>query len=749
MKKKCLILFGLLTVIAACIYVPYIWTDTPFIIGVDAKMQYLQFYEELKTVLHSGNLPFYDFTLFLGNDLYSSRLFLNYDIFDYLCALFNFSYTNATIVSSYLRILIGGFSFFALISMFSKHTKITILSSVCFVFSGWAMFNFKDQFLFSFYCFLPLYFIAFERYLKKGKWLMYIFMVAYFAIDNYYLFYTIAAFSPIYYFYRYCCINGGLQGWFKKALKLCGYFFIGVLISAFALVPNILHIMQNTRVGNSENLLYFDSIKPYMQVVNSLFNYGGIIGNRGGDFNSSLIHNSGMDKTIIYLVLWCGSYFSILFFQCFRKESRYALANKLLTIFFIISFCVSGISSAFHGFSAANFRWSFLASFMLIIMVVQNMEECSFKINKKLLMIPLLLSILMLAIYNPVVLNFMGIIMSLKEFSFSLIQSGIVGIMCGLIYFGKNSWLMLVIIIEVGVTTYFSVFDNPSFKPMDIETYNKYRTILGNKDEVNKLVLSVDEANNSQFYRYFLSFESVARSVSLNTNLIYNIKGTSTYDSTYSFALDDLDKILNIRWDLAWMLQIQDLYLLDFVNVKYALVADKAQLPHKNYKHIMDTNYLGLFENMNYFNMGIVNDQLITYEQVVSSQDVLNYIICEASDYEAIEKYITKGYKKLGFDYVYEQVNGVYIETTLEEKSFAVLSIPYNKGFTITANGIELEYYAVNGGFIGIPLEAGYSEIVLTFVPNGLKIGGVLSALGLLLIPVIGLIDRKQRQTIS
>ena len=74
-----------------------------------------------------------------------------------------------------------------------------------------------------------------------------------------------------------------------------------------------------------------------------------------------------------------------------------------------------------------------------------------------------------------------------------------------------------------------------------------------------------------------------------------------------------------------------------------------------------------------------------------------------------------------------------------------VLKIPYDSGWEIKVNGIEVDKYQVNGGFIGIPVQPGYNEVVMNFIPSGFKLGLILSMIGILMS--IGLIVLEVRRT--
>ena len=84
---------------------------------------------------------------------------------------------------------------------------------------------------------------------------------------------------------------------------------------------------------------------------------------------------------------------------------------------------------------------------------------------------------------------------------------------------------------------------------------------------------------------------------------------------------------------------------------------------------------------------------------------------------------------------------------TIEQEKASVLTttIPYTSGWQAEVNGKAIETLRVNEGFVGIPLEAGKSKIVLTYQTPLLKAGIAASSLGVLLLAANQIIHRKKR----
>ena len=214
--------------------------------------------------------------------------------------------------------------------------------------------------------------------------------------------------------------------------------------------------------------------------------------------------------------------------------------------------------------------------------------------------------------------------------------------------------------------------------------------------------------------------------------------GVLSYDTTYEFAIDDMREIAKIDTYLPWAFDIRDDNLLDMISVKYAITSDENQLPENgNYQLVTDFNGIPIYENLDYVNLGKTYNKVSTYDNQLN-----NSIICHEIDKEEIQKLI--GTEEISFNNVIRKQNYLYADITLSENGFALLSIPYDTGWNITVNGNEVKSYKVNGGLTGIALESGYNEIEMYYVPNGLKIGAIATAIGTILTIVIYIKDRRK-----
>ena len=74
------------------------------------------------------------------------------------------------------------------------------------------------------------------------------------------------------------------------------------------------------------------------------------------------------------------------------------------------------------------------------------------------------------------------------------------------------------------------------------------------------------------------------------------------------------------------------------------------------------------------------------------------------------------------------------------------LSIPYDRGWSISVDGVQTEPLKLYDTFLGIPLSAGEHKIVMTFMPEGLLPGAAISGASLLILLLLSVFAWRKRK---
>lgn len=80
---------------------------------------------------------------------------------------------------------------------------------------------------------------------------------------------------------------------------------------------------------------------------------------------------------------------------------------------------------------------------------------------------------------------------------------------------------------------------------------------------------------------------------------------------------------------------------------------------------------------------------------------------------------------------------------TTEKGGVMMTSIPYDPGWKVFVDGVETDITEVKDTFLGVELTPGTHTIELRFMPQGLVLGGLITALSLVMLLVIWLLTRR------
>ncbi len=102
-------------------------------------------------------------------------------------------------------------------------------------------------------------------------------------------------------------------------------------------------------------------------------------------------------------------------------------------------------------------------------------------------------------------------------------------------------------------------------------------------------------------------------------------------------------------------------------------------------------------------------------------------------------------------EYKMKNFNETCIEYTMnvKEPGTCILSLPYDKGFTIMVDGTKVEPKQVMDFFLGFDIVNGMHEIKVTYVPSGFVMGAILSIIGLLILVSMILYDKKHIKNVE
>lgn len=91
-------------------------------------------------------------------------------------------------------------------------------------------------------------------------------------------------------------------------------------------------------------------------------------------------------------------------------------------------------------------------------------------------------------------------------------------------------------------------------------------------------------------------------------------------------------------------------------------------------------------------------------------------------------------------------LNTVKTNYRAEKDTSLFFTIPYDKGWSATLNGKPVTLKRAQNGFMKLDVKKGEGNVVLTFIPNGLKEGGIAFISGIILFVCYNFLRRKRHR---
>ena len=700
------------------VFLMYLFFGRPFTINNDQIFEYTALYQEWIELIENWfmgkGLPMYSWHTFLGNDFYASMAFYTTgDLFLPLYFIFQ-DVPRFLFVETILCIYISAFSmYFFLKEAGIKKVGVRHYTSMLYAFGGWGVL-FIGQYMFHrFYAFVPLLFFGVEYYHNHKKGWPMVLAVAILFYHCFYYMYPLSLFLLFYCIVRENEWKQKGKAFFKDAGMLLGYYIIGFLLAGFLAVPAVLYIVSNPRVAHVRKFSLFWPLKVTLGYLISFIsapfplyskyaNLFQIEDNAYGYWYSQFV-------TILTL---CGA------FAFGRKNKGWGI----LLIGLIVSVLVLPLSSMLHGFSDPSMRWNFVIQFLILFLGARYFEENEVWGNRQLA--------------KNYVIGCAVIVILLPLFDLSLFQYWIhyvsLLVCLTLAWFTLHLDLKRAYWVSLGqVILYASLMVHTWYVEIPDFSWRMNASMMG----------YLQDTDTDLRYRYHIDMKDVVPAgLNLNISLQNHFLSAKTYESTYDTNVYPFLSFLGID---EIRLDINDSYALTALGTKYWLAKSESDLPKElEFTYFANLSDLNVYENQSYHGFGYTLSHIEPFSNLTESKQLLDTLFVE--DDFVYETYEGGGTKPFMIEaYATNYLSG---SITLDKPNLLYIAIPNNDGWTVRDNGEILSTIPVNGGFMGIPLEAGEHHIELNFMTPGLKVGVVCSGVGFLLFLALVIYENRRKR---
>lgn len=725
----------LLSIFSVYLFTVFVVNGNNFSWYNDQQFQHNVFYKEWFRIIDesiaNGRPSFYSWNTFLGTDFFTSKLL--YCVGDFfitpllfIFAIFNidFDFNTLYVVETIVCIFLSGFLMQKYLKEFGiKNNYLRSCFAIIYSLSGFVVTYMGTYMFHRFYALLPLLFYFVEKYFKTGKLVGFSLTVAILFMQNYELMYSVSLFLVIYFLFSFklkydTSIFEGL----KRSISLIFSYLVGLMLCGVALVPLIMFIKSNPRVGSMDYGSFFWDLKTVfgflVNIICPSFNFR--TNNPPYLFytNQHFSSEYGVFASAIILI---G--IAMIFKKASKKEK--AIFFTVYTLLLLLIF-IRPLNMIVHGFSEPTLRWTFIFMFYNIVAssyVLDRYSVAKSEIIKDINIVVIGISLLLLLYIYYSDLDFVNSIPSIIVILVSLSTVYIY-----LFLFHKKEYKKIIICSFVNMAIF------------NVLMINDYKNYQYNIQSFNNEYLDYYITNDStKLFRFYFSPYEIQpfNPINLNASMEYDYLSIQSYDSTYDNAVYDY-----LKWNGfdSWIIDISDFEMQKMLGVKYIGTLNNLD-DNEELEYSFNLDDLKVYMIKGYNNIGHTYSSF-SFEIPDENFDYMNTLYISGIYSDHVSNIIHQGKRQMEV----VEYNRQYMKATIDVDSECILfvAIPYNNGWNIyNQNGDKLDYINVQGGFMGVIINEYDKELNFYYGTPGLKTGIIISALGIVII-LFGIIYEKR-----
>lgn len=631
-----------------------------------------------------------------------------------------------------VKFLVAGCSSFLYLRQYVREYRWAYLGALFYTFSGYVFSDLFYNHFMDVIALFPFLLLALDQNVKNGKKWVFSIMVAIMATTNYVFFVMEVMFVIVYFLCKVIAKEYTLT--IKKFINLTIESVLGFCSSAIIVLPSVLDLL-----GNPRSTVHFTSIKEMLFYALNQY----ILLMKAAFFpadlqNSASLYENRWTCTELYLPL-VGMVFVISYiFHCKKKRN----ATFLMLIAFSLFSFIPVLNSSFQLFNRTYYtRWFFMFTLVLALASIKALEE-KYEIVYSSAISVLIIVVLTVCFYKQNAIN--------NKFYVWILVMALIGVLFVIVwkrYSNKYAFfvcgLMVFILLE-GAGHFYNTF---AYRELD----DYFDNFVG--------MQARNHLKQDEFYR--------TENKTWNTSMVSENKDIFCWNSTVSASIFSFYNNVGVNRHITSSPDDGLYGLRALLSVKYIYNQDNEFLNTKVYS---DDGIDLIYENLDYLPMGFAFEHYITEEEyqmipiekrhlvllkalVLNDGDAENYQDClekldktELShlDYDGFKKDLEE--RKKNVCNSFEQgKNSFSANIDLDEEKLIFISIPYEKGWKATVNDQPTEIVKVDDGLMAIKCQKGENVIQFTYVPEGFRIGMVVSIIAVLVI-LSGVVKDKYYQ---
>ena len=760
-KNLYLKVFMIALATSVIIFLPFVIVDRGyFLFYGDFNVQQIPFYQLAHRAIREGNIGFNIYTDLGVNFIGSYSFYLLGSPFFLLTLLFPNAWVPYLMAPLFcLKFAVSALTAFMYIKRFVKVKNCAIVGALCYAFSGFAVYNIFFNHFNDVIAVFPLLLVALEEFIvnkRRGYFAAAVFICSFM---NYFFFVGQVVFVILYFFVR-CAISKHWLLSIKEFLWLAMEAVLGVLGASVILIPSVLAIIGNPRVGGvltGWGFLTYPNVQRYGAIIHTLF-FPPDLPARPNFFPDA-------DAKWASLGAWLPLFGMTGVFAFFKAKKNNFI--KVLLIISLVMALVPGLNSAFFGFNAAYYaRWFYMPVLLMAVATAISLDnsKLDFKFGVK---------------WNGILIAIIGVIgiMPIKsgnKWKFGLtpfperyaVSMMIAALSLLIVYllinlYRKKEFFHKAVVLSVCFITV--VYSMAYIGFGKTHSYESSYVIDDCIEGADKFSLPSDDFFRSDIYD------------GMDNQLMFlRLPTIQAFHSIVpSSVLKFYDKI-GIERGVATRPDASFYGLRTLTSVRYQFIKEDANSPYvvPGFEYMNTQNGYKIYENTNFVPMGFTYDYYATEDQLLeineTSRDryMLKAIILTPEQEEKYSGLMTKinnqniysdldiSTLKADCDVLRKDSGTSFKETktgfisniTLSRKNLVFYSIPYDEGFSVTIDGQPAEIENVSVGFMAVCVPEGEHTIEFTYKTPGLRQGALISLGAVIVFAAYILISRRNKK---
>lgn len=717
LKKNLYLQCALLALITAtCSFLGFIVLGKgTFLLIDDFSYQQIPFATAVQNLFRNGDIGEWNWNLDLGNSLITGYGFYNLGSpFYWISVLLpKNSYPYFTGWLYILKYVVASLTSFAYLSLFVKDKRYAIAGSLLYAFSGFQSTNLLFFHFHDVVALFPLLLIGIELVLRKNKTIVLLIAVFFNCTVNYFFFVGEVIFVILYFLYRSYSLKW--EKFLPNSLSCLSFGALGVGLSAFLFIPNVIYILSNNR---SQLFVQIDNLFYSSREI--LFLIKGFLLPGEAMNNESAVFEKGFSSTACYL-----PFLGISAVITYLKNKKNWL-SKFLILLFAFAF-IAVASSAFFLFTANYQRWWYMLSLMMVLTTIKVLEnEKEYHLEKGALVniIAVAFFFLLLAFFQR---KYGNSIFNKTHFiilvGISILGPLLIILLIKLKKFNIKTVITFIIVFAIG-TTSFTIYN---YSKLDRNNYMADYNLAANFKQLNPRyryktgnVVYLMSSEAIGINSFSSTIENSSREFSeLFDDYLFN-------DTGGRFKIYGLPELLGAKYSITTEKPVDYVDILEKNNTTYYIVesgacpigfAVDAYIPTEEFNNTLVLEQRAI---------ALMNAALIEQKDVSEISENIPQFNYDSIDYSAdLSIFIDKTEKEKVSDFTRDN-SGFTCTTDYNENKLVYFTVPYNNGWKATIDGTETKVFN-SGGMMAIVAPAGKHTINFKFHTPGFRTGIVIT----------------------